>query len=185
VSISVRVVGPEGVDPGAQLHELTGPQRDRLILAVFRRRVALIKKAAAAELVRHGVARRIWGRDEHGAGGSRGGAGDAMKQIKSRVGVRDGNYTAEVSEKGLPAMMELGGGRTQPHIIKPKFAKRLAFVSSGGLRYVSGPVSHPGGPVPKAEHLWPEIQREDPDLQREVRAAMDGFVERVTSRGNR
>jgi hypothetical protein len=184
--VNVRLIGPEGADPGAALAELSGPAKDKLLLAVLRRRTLLIRKAAVAALAAQGIGRAIWGRDATGGGGSRRGPAGAMKFITGRVRLKDHVFSGEIVDKGIASMMETGGDRTKDHTIAPKHADRLAFITkSDGLRYASGPVHHPGGRVPKQPHTAPAIDSQAADLARDIDSVMSGFIERATSKGRR
>lgn len=88
----------------------------------------------------------------------------------SRVRREEGGLAATLSAKGMAGLVELGG-RTQPHVIKPRSGGVLALkggaVPAGpGKRGFATAVRHPGGPVAAHPSLGP---------------AAEGVAERIAS----
>lgn len=132
----------------------------------------------------------------------------ASNVIRARVFKGDHSYALTFSVTGLPAMTE-EGGQTKAHVIRAEQAhhelmaaryagrargvahasfasksgirKTLAFAIGGGLAF-RAEVNHPGGPVPKNPFLLPAIEAEAPRISSDWEKALDGFIERATSK---
>jgi hypothetical protein len=140
--------------------------------------------------------------------GAKNSTAKASNVIRARVSKGNHAYTVTFSITGLPAMTE-EAGQTKPHVIRSAQAhhetmaarhagkargvaharaaqkagirKTLAFAIGGGLIYREE-VNHPGGPVPKNPFLQPAIAAEAPRIVADWQKALDGFIERVTSK---
>jgi hypothetical protein len=183
MTLRVQLVGPMGADIGAHLEELSGPAKDKLLLAVIRRRTLLIRRAAVHRLAGSGIGRRIWGRNADLSGGSRKGEAGALKSIIGRVYLKNHVFTGEIIDKGLASMVE-EGGRIGPHMIAPRHGT-LAYVVAGAMRFASGPIAHPGGPVPARPHTAPSIDEQAAALAQDIESVMSGYIQRVTSKGSK
>jgi hypothetical protein len=64
---------------------------------------------------------------------------------------------------------------------KAGIRKTLAIAIGGGLIFREE-VNHPGGPVPKKPFLLPAIEAEAPRIVDDWEKALDGFIERATSK---
>jgi hypothetical protein len=176
--------GPSGADVAGALEALSGPETDRLTRAVVSAGAARIRSRAFADFRGHGIGAAIWGLQRSsgslfvGPGAKNTGA-KASNVIRARVKKGDHAYTLTFSLTGLPAMTE-EGGQTRRHAILPRLRDALRF-PDGGFVGKQG-VNHPGGPVPKNQFLLPGIEAEAPRITGDWEKALDGFIERATSK---
>lgn len=190
MSLSVRLVGPQGADVSGALLRLSGAETMRLAETVVRKGMLQIRAAAYSEFRSSGIGRRIWGGDGISRSfigplmqGQRRKSSNLGKFIRTKVAKRSNTgFTLTFEVKGLPAMVE-EGGQTRPHEIAPKLAEFLVYRTKSGVLHVSkGPVQHPGGPVAKDPYLGPEIDRRAPRIGDDLQRTFDGHIERVTSK---
>ena len=104
--------------------------------------------------------------------------------LKVRSGnLRAGLYTA-VIRQGNTLIGRLGtdvvygaihefGGTTRPHIIVPRHAKALRFVTHGEVVF-STIVHHPGSVIPKRPYLRPSLDEELPQFLNDLLVALAG-----------
>lgn len=69
------------------------------------------------------------------------------------------------------------GGRTRPHVIRPRRKPFLAYIKDGKWNYVRGQVQHPGSLIPARPFMRPGIEQELPRLQQSLRASMRAAAE--------
>ena len=146
--------------------------KDQAVIRSLRRRLHHMRNLAVLEFRSQGVGRRIFG----GAGKKASGA----RLIINRARVRKVGsvFQAGLVLRGLAALQERGG-RTDPHVIKPKLAKKLIF-PLGGRIVVTDQVNHPGSRVPAAPFAHRAMERGGllvrEDLDRELQRTADQVV---------
>jgi phage gpG-like protein len=64
------------------------------------------------------------------------------------------------------------GGKTQPHIIKPKYKKWLHWVGKDGTERFSKLVNHPGSNVPPRPYIRPAAEAKDTEIREKMEAVL-------------
>ena len=145
--------------------------------SAFRRGIARIRASAVKNIRSKGIGKSLWGATDK-IGAKKGRKAVAKLVVGGKVQERYGAYSVDLTLKGFPAMMEVGG-QTAPHRIEPKNVPLLAFVAAGDLVFAKG-VDHPGGPVRKDPSLAPAIDRWSPsintDIERASKAAIASII---------
>lgn len=114
------------------------------------RRTGTAVQAAAVELFRRqGVGRSVFGKKAVGAR-------KIIRRSKLRI-YSDGSLGLPIKAYGLAEIQETGG-RTKPHVIKPKLKKILKFGIAGGFGFggdavFAKEVQHPGATHPAMPFL--------------------------------
>lgn len=128
---------------------MTTPREIRAgLIRALRRTGTAVQATAIEEAIKRGVMRRVFGKKSSGA----------RKIIRrSKLRIRDGAIEQPITVTGLAAIQERGG-RTEPHIIKPKLRKVLKFgiagiAGFGGDAVFATEVNHPGGNHPAMPFL--------------------------------
>lgn len=135
-----------------------GKDIDRPIINAIRRGLTYARTLAVDGYRQRGVMRRVFGVKPSGA----------RALIKrTRVVKRGDVYTGGLTAKGLAEIQETGG-RTKPHTIAPKNAKRLAFQTPAGLVVIAGSVQHPGATHPAMPSLRAAIEKAAPRMAEEL-----------------
>lgn len=120
----------------------------QIIRPSLERRANDARREAVRAFVSRGIGRGIFGRNDSGA----------WKLITlSPTQMSNDGLSLTLKAGGLAGMQETGG-RTRPHIIKPKRAKVLAFAVAGEMAFAKI-VNHPGGTVKQYPALRPAAEK--------------------------
>jgi hypothetical protein len=111
----------------------------------------------------HGIGNAIFGHDAKGAR-------DLIKVQKVRFLGPDTVNTGLVAI-GLAAFQETGG-KTKPHTIKPKTAKRIAFIGRSGQLLTPKTVKHPGSRIARFPFLEQAVTANLPTILSEMDEAL-------------
>lgn len=137
----------------AAIDRFGGADVNRILARAIENRAADARAAGVKEFVRHGIGRRIFGRNDAGA----------WKIITAPVTTSGDSISVTLTAKGLAGLQETGG-RIRPHLIKPNLKKVLAFGVAGGFGFggdlvFTRLVHHPGARVPQHESLLPAARK--------------------------
>jgi hypothetical protein len=165
----VSVMTPE--QARADLARLQGKGLDNVLKNAMRRGARRVREESIKDISRKGLGRRIWGKKPKGL----------RKQVVAGKVEKasPAGFSVEITVKGLPGMMELGG-RTEAHDIKarkagPKGKRLLSFRASGGEGAVAE-VRHPGSNIHKDPSVEPNLAKHSPQIERDITAAVDVFA---------
>lgn len=154
----------------AEMAKLQGKGLDNVMKNTLRRGARRVREGGIKDIATKGPGRRIWGKKPKGL----------RKQVVMSKVQQNGPaaFEIEIDVKGIPGHMETGG-RTAPHRIKaqrrgPKGKRLLSFRAAGGTGAVPE-VQHPGGRVNRDPSVEPRLEREAPQIERELVAAVDVF----------
>jgi hypothetical protein len=152
---------------------MRGPEVGRIQVRALERRMNDARKETVQGFVSRGVGRGIFGRNNKGAW--------QLVTVEPPK-IQGDTASVKITLGGFAALQERGG-RTRPHIIRPKRAKRLAFAVAGGFGFggdlvFAKLVHHPGATVPKHESLRPAVEKvlvgAIEDIRRDLAALWDG-----------
>ena len=133
-----------------------GKRMDVPILVGLDRGLGAARGLAINAFIRRGVGRRIFGQKTRGALA-------LIKVVPAKM--RGGTYVGTLQARGLAAIQD-AGGRTAPHLIKPKNKKFLVYRTKAGVLHVTDkPVMHPGAQHPAMPFLNEAIAKAAPRIQ--------------------
>lgn len=145
--------------------------------SAFRRGIARIRASTVKAIRSKGVGKSIWGAtDKVGAKKGRKAVGKLV--VGGKIQERYGTYSVDLTLKGFPAMMEVGG-QTQAHRIEPVNAPVLALKGAPAPGFAQG-VDHPGGPVRQDASLSPAIDRWSPYINSDIERTTQAAIARIT-----
>jgi hypothetical protein len=157
----------------AAIGRMRGPEVGKIQIRALEKRANEARKETVRGFVSRGVGKGIFGRNDKGA----------WKLITvAPPKIQGDTASVKITLKGFAALQE-AGGRTRPHIIRPKRAKLLAFGVAGGFGFggdmvFTKLVHHPGATVPKHESLRPAVEKvlvaALGDIQRDIAALWEG-----------
>lgn len=138
-------------------------------LPIVRRYTSLVRKEARTGYRGTSIGKKLWGR------GKRTGSPTlSLKTIRAVLSRTERAWVGGIKVKGMAAIMEQGG-KTAPHIIRPRVSAYLYFPSrSGGLIKASS-VRHPGSQIRR----YPVIQRAQKRTISEVRKSMETAISKL------
>lgn len=149
-----------------------GPQVTKALSAAFQRELRKTRRIALASFRRTALGRRLPK------------AASAGMMGLSRVRREEGGFSATLSAKGLAGLTETGG-RTRPHVIRPRKAGVLVASAGMGGRFYARIVHHPGGPVAVRPSLQPAAEGLTGRIAAEMREAILAiWVDRALSGGS-
>jgi len=71
------------------------------------------------------------------------------------------------------------GGRTGPHIIRPKRAKCLHWIDKTGAHRFARYVKHPGSRIPARPYLMPSLRKNVPQIEKQIAIAIEVLARRL------
>lgn len=101
------------------------------------------------------------------------GTGRLRSSIRYRVNSQGDDMQVTFGTDVPYAAIHEFGGKTRPHVIRPRRKGFLAFIKNGQWVYTRGQVQHPGSTIPARPYLRPGVEDAIPKLREKLLMALE------------
>ncbi len=146
----------------------------KALLPPMRKGISRLRKDVIRDIKGTSLGRALWVRKKK----DRYGIPPLILEIepRSRWSNTERAWVVGLKLKGMAVIQE-EGGRTSPHVIRPKRSKFLAF-ESGGETIFARRVQHPGSKIRKRAIFVPKFEKRMPKIIEEVGDAYQALAEK-------